>query len=274
MSWWLIVKDVWWAMPDLDSPHILILGGTAEAARLAANLTERYGAQLTVTTSLAGLTLAPGPLAGTVRRGGFGGEAGLAAWLQENRVQLVVDATHPFARQISANARRACDRENIPRLMLVRKPWHATAVDRWHDVPNLERAATLVSKLANRVFLSIGSVRLGAFAGLGDVHLVVRMIDPPVGPLPLDDYSVITGKGPFDEKAERKLLQEERIGALVSRNSGASATFGKIEAARALNLPVVMVASPTREVGEHVESLEGAVQWIADCVADIEELRL
>jgi precorrin-6A/cobalt-precorrin-6A reductase len=251
-------------MPALNTPHVLILGGTTEAARLAASLSERFGARLAVTTSLAGRTRTPGSVVGAVRVGGFGGAPGLAAWCSENQVTFVIDATHPFANVISSNARRACDTVDIPRLMLVRAPWCAEAADDWRKVASLEAAAAILPDIGKRIFLSIGAAHLAGFAGLHGVHLVVRMIDPPGDALPLADYSVILDKGPFDAAAERELLQREQIDALVSRNSGGSATFAKIKAARSLKLPVVMVTSPAREDGERVESVEGALQWIAD----------
>lgn len=254
-------------MPAPRSPHLLILGGTAEAARLAEAVRDRFGLALAVTSSLAGRTRAPGTLAGAVRTGGFGGAVGLAAWLRTERVNLVVDATHPFARQISANARRACDAENVPRLILARAPWQAESSDNWRCVSGLDTAAALLPDIAKRAFLSLGSAHLTAFAGLPGVHLVVRMIDPPAGRLPLVDYSVVLGRGPFDVAAELDLLRRERIDVVVSRNSGGAATVAKLHAARTLGLPVVMIAPPARELGDSVESLEGALQWITDRLA-------
>ena len=262
MCWSLTEKERWLAMRDLDAPHLLILGGTAEAARLADALHDRFGPKLAVTTSLAGMTRAPRALPGETRIGGFGGVDGLAAWLQAHHVGFVIDATHPFASQMSAHARQACSAVSVPRLSFVRAPWTAAESDNWRNVSNLDTAAALLPDIAKRVFLSIGSARLDLFSGLRNVHLVVRMIDSPEKPLPLVDYSVILSRGPFDEAAERKLLRDERIEAVVSRNSGGVATVAKIRAARALGLPVVMISPPVRETGECVESLKGALKWI------------
>ncbi len=264
-SWTEKVARLGMSVPD--SPHLLILGGTAEAARLASAARERFGSALAVTSSLAGRTRAPGALAGAVRTGGFGGVAGLVGWLRAERVGLVVDATHPFARQISANARQACDAEDVPRLIFARAPWWAESGDRWRCVSGLDTAAALLPDIARRAFLSLGSAHLSAFSGLRGVHLVVRMIDPPNGHLPLADYSIVLGRGPFDRAAEIDLLRRERIDVVVSRNSGGAATVAKLHAARTLNLPVVMIAPPAREAGECVESLEGALQWITDRLA-------
>lgn len=251
-------------MRDPDTPHLLILGGTSEAAQLADALHYRFGSALAVTTSLAGMTRTPRSLPGSVRVGGFGGADGLATWLRAHHVEFVIDATHPFASQMSANVRQACDAVSVPRLLFVRAPWTEKDGDNWRCVSNLNAAAALLPDIAKRVFLSIGAARLDLFSGLRNVHLVVRMIDPPEKSLPLVDYSVVLARGPFDEASERKLLRDERVEAVVSRNSGGVATVAKIRAARASGLPVVMITPPVRETGECVESLEGALQWITE----------
>ena len=253
-------------MPDRKR-HLLILGGTLEAAELAAATQRRFGSQLTVTTSLAGRTRAPAAVAGAMRLGGFGGAAGLATWLGTARVDMVVDATHPFAARISTNARHACAAAAVPRLILVRRPWVGDAGDNWRCVASLDRAAAVLPDFGKRVFLSVGSQGLRAFSGLGGVHLVVRMIDPPMEALPLEDYRLVLGGGPFDEASELRLLQGARIGVVVSRNSGGTATFAKIAAARRLGLPVVMVTPPPLEEGVRVDALEGALKWIGNQVA-------
>lgn len=254
-------------MRALEPSRLLILGGTSEAARLADAASQRFGATLEVTSSLAGITRDPASITGTVRAGGFGGVSGLAAWLRRERMQMVVDATHPFAVQISGNAREACTLEKVPRLVLSRAPWRSKLSDKWRNVSDLDTAAALLPDVAKRAFLSVGSVRLGAFSGLPGVHLVVRMIDPPTTRVPLADCSVILGRGPFDVEAERALLRRERIDAVVSRNSGGSATYAKIRAARELDLPVVMITPPTQETGQSVGSVEGALRWIGERIA-------
>lgn len=253
-------------MPDRKQ-HLLILGGTAEAAQLANAVQQNFAGHIAVTTSLAGRTRAPMAVAGAMRTGGFGGAAGLAAWLKTARIDMVVDATHPFAARISANARDACAAASAPRLILARRPWIAGAGDNWRLVPDLDSAAKVLPDFGKRVFLSVGSRGLRAFEGLAGVHLVVRMIDPPLDALPLCDYSLVLGRGPFDEESELRLLRDARIDAVVSRNSGGTATYAKIGAARRLALPVIMIAPPPLEAGTHVEALEGALQWIGERVA-------
>jgi precorrin-6A/cobalt-precorrin-6A reductase len=267
MSWSSIAQDKGLGMQALEPARLLILGGTSEAARLADAATRRFGATLEVMSSLAGTTRNPASIAGTVRAGGFGGASGLAMWLRRDNTHMVVDATHPFAVQISDNAREACALEKVPRLVFSRAPWQPKDGDKWRNVSDLDTAAALLPDVAERAFLSVGSVRLGAFSGLPGVHLVVRMIDPPQIPVPLANCSVILGRGPFDVEAERALLRRERIDAVVSRNSGGSATYAKIRAARELDLPVVMIAPPAQEIGQSVGSIEGVLRWIGKRIA-------
>src|SRR2546423_4693921 len=132
--------------------HVLILGGTAEARELAAALAARPGVR--VTTSLAGRVTRPGALAGDVRIGGFGGSEGLADWLREQRVDALVDATHPFAEGITANAARAVAATGVPAVVLCRPGWRPAPEDRWHPVASLAAAADLLPRFGPRVFLT------------------------------------------------------------------------------------------------------------------------
>lgn len=242
--------------------RLLILGGTGDAAALAEAAVARFRGRLEVTSSLAGRTRDPRPLPGEVRFGGFGGADGLARHLEARAVDMLVDATHPFAAHISANARRACRRAGVPRLILRRPPWTPRDGDRWTDAGDALEAKARVRAFGRRTFLALGSGELAAFRGLGGVPLVVRVAEPPARP-PIPGCEVVVGRGPFAEADERRLLRRHRIGLVVSRNSGGEAGYGKIAAARALGLPVVMIARPPAEPGEAVETVEEAVGWIA-----------
>ncbi|MCM2515457.1 cobalt-precorrin-6A reductase [Streptomyces griseoincarnatus] len=223
------------------SPHVLILGGTTEARRLAAALTARPGVR--VTTSLAGRVSRPGALDGEVRVGGFGGPDGLAAWLREERVDAVVDATHPFAATITGNAAAATAAARVPLLVLRRPGWQPGRGDRWHPVPSLEAAAAVLPALGRRVFLSTGRLGLAAFAGLTELSFVVRSVEPPEPPLPPHTH-VLLARGPFTVADETALLREHRVDVLVTKDSGGAATSAKLAAARDLGLPVVVVRRP------------------------------
>ncbi|MER6128025.1 cobalt-precorrin-6A reductase [Streptomyces sp. NPDC001795] len=222
-------------------PHILVLGGTTEARELAASLAARPGVR--VTTSLAGRVSLPGTLDGDVRIGGFGGAEGLTAWLREHRVDAVVDATHPFAARITANAAQAAAATGVPAVVLHRPGWSAGPGDRWHEAASLTDAAALLPQLGRRVFLTTGRLGLAAFAHLADLHFVVRSVEPPEPPMP-PDVEVLLARGPFTVEGETALLREHRIDVLVTKDSGGAATAAKLTAARDRGLPVVVVRRP------------------------------
>ncbi|MEU0005405.1 cobalt-precorrin-6A reductase [Streptomyces sp. NPDC006314] len=228
------------------SPHVLILGGTTEARRLAADLAARPGVR--VTTSLAGRVARPGALAGEVRTGGFGGPEGLAGWLRAHRVDVLVDATHPFAETITANAARAAAAASVPAIVLRRPGWRPGPGDDWTRVRSLAAAAETLPRLGRRVFLSTGRLGLPAFAHLTDLHFVVRSVDPPEPPLP-PDTEVVLARGPFTLADETELLRAHRIDVLVTKDSGGEATAAKLTAARERGLPVVVVRRPELPAG-------------------------
>lgn len=223
------------------SPHVLVLGGTTEARRLATELAARPGVR--VTTSLAGRVSRPGALDGGVRVGGFGGADGLARWLREHRVDAVVDATHPFAAAITANAARAAAATGIPAVVLRRPGWTPGPDDRWHWVGSLPEAAALLPSLGRRVFLTTGRLGLAAFAHLSELHFLVRTVEPPEPPMP-QDMEVLLTRGPFTPDDEQALLRAHRVDVLVTKDSGGEATAAKLTAARDLALPVVVVRRP------------------------------
>jgi precorrin-6A/cobalt-precorrin-6A reductase len=223
------------------SPHVLVLGGTTEARRLAAELAARPGVR--VTTSLAGRVSRPGALDGDVRVGGFGGADGLARWLREHRVDAVVDATHPFAAAITANAARAAAATGIPAVVLRRPGWTPGPDDRWHWAGSLPEAAALLPSLGRRVFLTTGRLGLAAFAHLSELHFLVRTVEPPEPPMP-QDMDVLLARGPFTPDDEQALLRAHRVDVLVTKDSGGEATAAKLTAARDLALPVVVVRRP------------------------------
>lgn len=241
--------------------HVLVLGGTTEASALAARLAGRR--DLHVTLSLAGRTAQPKPAPVPTRVGGFGGAEGLARWLGEHRIGAVIDATHPFAAVISRNAAAACAQAGAPLLGLRRPPWRAQAGDRWTEVSTMPEAVAALGPAPRRVFLTVGRLELPAFAAAPRHAYVVRTIEPIGDALPAPRVVAIRDRGPFDEADERALMREHGIEVVVTKNSGGAATYGKIAAARALGLPVVMVARPAKPAGPAVESVEAALAWIA-----------
>jgi precorrin-6A/cobalt-precorrin-6A reductase len=243
--------------------HLLILGGTGEAARLAGGAVARFGEWMAVTTALAGRTRHPGPVAGQIRIGGFGGAAGLAAYVIDHAVDCLIDATHPFAAEISRAARLAAERTAVPRLVLRRPPWARHPLDRWIEVDSIDAAAGLVGQIGKCAWLTVGAGAVAAFAPATGVRFVVRLIDPPREALPLALCEVVLGRGPFSLAEERHLLERHAIDVLVCKASGGAATEAKLIAARELSLPVIMVRRPPPEPGPAVDTVEAALDWLA-----------
>ena len=244
-------------------PRLLILGGTAEGRALADAAKARFGSSLAVISALAGRTRAPLLPAGEVRIGGFGGAEGLAVYLRDERIGLLIDATHPFATQISAQAREAAAQAGSERLVMVRPPWRPLPGDRWIDVDTVEEAAAAIPAEARRVFLTVGVRSLAPFTGRPDLWFLVRLVDEPAEPIPFAQHRLICARGPFAEANERALLEAHGIDCLVTRASGGDATVAKLTAARALGLPVVMVRRPPPPPGLCASSIEDALAWIA-----------
>jgi len=222
--------------------RILVLGGTWVARQQSEQLAQRPG--LSVTVSLAGRTAAPAAMPVPVRTGGFGGAEGLAVYLAEQRIDLLIDATHPYAAIISANAAVAAKQAKVRILALRRPPWTAQPGDRWIEVADMQDAARALGATPRRVFLALGRKDLTPFEAAPQHRYLIRSVDPVTPPLALPEAEYITARGPFGEAQERALLETNRIDIIVAKNSGGDATQGKIAAARALGLAVIMQRRP------------------------------
>ncbi|MFE7607518.1 cobalt-precorrin-6A reductase [Streptomyces celluloflavus] len=242
-------------------PRLLILGGTTEARRLAADLVASPLAPQ-VTTSLAGRVAAPRLPAGDVRIGGFGGPEGLARWLREHAVDALIDATHPFAGTISHNAAEAAATAHVPLLAVRRPGWVPGPGDDWHQVASLDEAAAALPDLGNRVFLTTGRMGLAHFAHLTGLWFLVRSVDAPEPPHP-PRMRTLLDRGPFTLDGERELLRRHRIDVLVTKDSGAAATAPKLTAAREAGIPVVLVRRPPAPEGVPVAADPAeAADWV------------
>lgn len=238
---------------------MLILGGSSEATALISALAGRT--DVAAILSLAGRTRAPLQQAVATRVGGFGGVVGLAAFIREHAVEVLVDATHPFAAQISANAREAAARTGCRLLLVTRPAWRPQAGDRWTEVATVADAAAALGPDPRRVFLTVGRLQLAAFAAAPQHHYLVRTIDPAGQEHGLADAAFITARGPFDATAEEELMRERRVDVLVTKNSGGAAAAAKLEAARRLGLPTILVRRPASADG--ALDVAGAVAAIA-----------
>ena len=240
---------------------ILILGGTTEASALARALVGdgRFHPMM----SLAGRTLHPRAQPIPCRTGGFGGAAGLADHLQAHGVKALVDATHPFAGQMTRHAAEAARLAAVPLLVVSRPRWTPEPGDRWTEVHDMQAAAHALGPTRRRVLLTIGQLELAPFAAAPWHHYLIRSIDPPSPDRLPPHCTVITASGPFAEADERRLMEAHGIQVLITKNSGGTATRPKLAAARTLGLEVIMVARPALPAGiETVASAAEAMAWL------------
>ncbi|WP_090879655.1 cobalt-precorrin-6A reductase [Bauldia litoralis] len=220
---------------------VLVLGGTTEAGQIGRALA---AADVPGVISYAGRTAAPTAQPMPTRTGGFGGVDGLAEYLRQEGITHVIDATHPFASQISKNAVDACARTGTPLIAFSREPWVAGPGDNWQHVGTVEQAAAALPDRPARIFLAIGKQYLQPFAVRLQHFYLLRLVDPPATTLALPDAEIVLARGPFTVEGDLALLRHHRITLIVARNAGGEGSRAKIEAARALSLPVIMIGRP------------------------------
>jgi precorrin-6A/cobalt-precorrin-6A reductase len=240
--------------------RILILGGTAEARRLAERMAAR--ADLEVTLSLAGRTASPVAQPVPVRVGGFGGSDGLAQYLKRERIAALIDATHPYAAVMAGNALRAAATTGVPLLALKRPPWAEVVGDRWSEAVDMRAAVDALGTVPCRVFLALGRKELTPFVAAPQHHYLVRSVDPVEPPLDLPHAHYVTARGPFAEADDRALLTAHGIEIVVAKNSGGGATYGKIAAARGLGVAVILLRRPALPAVLTVATVDDAMAWI------------
>jgi precorrin-6A/cobalt-precorrin-6A reductase len=226
------------------------------AAKLAADI--RFDTEL----SLAGRTRTPVEQPVPIRVGGFGGAEGLAHYLEERGVSCLIDATHPYAAQISANAAAAAELAGIPLIALRRSPWIRQAGDRWAEVESVAEAVTTIGARGRKIFLTLGRQELLPFEAAPQHRYLVRSVDPVEPPLALPHVQYLTSRGPFAEVDEARLLQEYGIEVVVAKNSGGPASYGKIAAARALGVEVVLIRRPNLPEVPSAETVEGVLAML------------
>lgn len=241
--------------------RILLLGGTTEANLMASAIAE---AGLSGVYSYAGRTEAPMGQPIHMRVGGFGGVAGLQDYLAGQGITHVIDATHPFAAQMSSNAVAACAAAGIPLIALERAPWQASAEDRWTHVADIAAAVVALAGPAKRVFLAVGRQHVDAFAAQPQHRYLLRLVDAPTGPLPLPLplADVVVARGPFTVAADTALMQDHGTELVVAKNAGGKGAVAKIAAARALGLPVLMIDRPMIPTRPVAHSVAGVMEWL------------
>lgn len=247
-------------------PKLLILAGTTEATALAR---AAAGRGIDGVVSFAGRVARPSRQPLPQRIGGFGGAAGLAAYLRAAAITHVVDATHPFAARMSRNAVAGCAAAGVPLIALTRPAWAPVAGDRWMRAPDIAAAVAALDRPRERVMLAIGRQHLADFAPHPQHFYLLRLVDPPAAPPPFPDAHVIVDRGPFDAEADRRLMAAHRIGLVVAKNAGGGGAYAKIAAARALGLPVVMIDRPDLPARAEAHDADAALAWVAHAGAPL-----
>jgi precorrin-6A/cobalt-precorrin-6A reductase len=238
----------------------LILGGTGDANQLA----ERFVREkIDAIYSYAGRTQIPLGHSLPTRTGGFGGAAGLADFIRQAGITHVIDATHPFAAEMSRNAVDACAAAGVPLLALERAPWVRMPGDNWIEVADIDAAVAALPEQGRRVFLAIGRQHIALFAARPQHIYTARFVDPPGDALPFRDIQVIVSRGPFTLESDRELMRSRSFDLLVARNSGGSGARAKIDAARELGLPVIMIERPALPERPRTDSVDEVLAWLA-----------
>ncbi|MDH2349799.1 cobalt-precorrin-6A reductase [Bradyrhizobium sp. SSUT112] len=236
----------------------LILGGTADASLLAAEIAR---AGIDAVYSYGGRTRAPADQPLPTRIGGFGGVSGLADYIRREDITHVIDATHPFAAEMSRNAVAACKDTGTPLIALERAPWTKAPGDNWIEIADVNAAVAALPEAAANVFLAIGRQHVAPFAAKPQHAYTLRFVDPPEAPLPFA-ADVIVSRGPFTLEGELAMLRARAITWIVARNSGGDGARAKIDAARRLGLPVIMISRPQLPERLRVESVAEIMQWL------------
>ena len=239
---------------------VLLLAGSAEARVLAGLLA--VAPEVQAVASLAGATRDPAPLPVPTRRGGFGGEDGQIAYLKADGFDTILDATHPFAARITARTARIAKQLDLPCLHVIRPEWQPQRGDKWTFVDSGLEASAHIPPASN-VFLATGTNTLPDFAGLNQCDLTCRRIDPPKNPFPLKNGRYLLGKPPFSVDDEIALFTRLKIDWLVTKNAGGEASRSKLDAARQMGLPVLMLKRPAMPDGPIVDNVGAAMQWLA-----------
>jgi precorrin-6A/cobalt-precorrin-6A reductase len=241
---------------------VLVLGGTGEARALAAALDGTEGVR--VVSTLAGRIANPRLPVGEVRVGGFGGAKGLAAYIREERIDAIVDATHPFAERVSWSAFEACTQTATRLLRLERPPFRRDPAIDWREVASLDEAAALLPQAGRRVFLTTGRQGLAAFAHVVAAFFLVRCVDAPDPDALPPDHEVLLDRGPFTLDGELALIDRHALDVLVTKDSGGEMTQAKLDAARDRGLPAIVVARPPRPASDTVQTVEEALAWLGE----------
>jgi len=243
----------------------LILGGTTEASDLARAVADRG---INAVFSYAGRVAKPRQQPVPTRVGGFGGVDGLVAYLRAGNISHVIDATHPFASGMSRNAVTACARAGVPLAALSRAAWQPLNGDQWREVADIDAAVQALQGPAQGVFLALGRMHLAAFTAQPQHHYLLRLVDAPDRD-PLPDCTVIVARGPFDLAGDIALMQRHKVQLVLCKNAGGTGARAKLDAARHLGLPVLMIARPELPERQEFARVDQVLDWLAHAGTDL-----
>jgi precorrin-6A/cobalt-precorrin-6A reductase len=239
--------------------RVLLLGGTTEANQIGRAL---VAAGVAGVYSYAGRTATPVPQPLPTRVGGFGGVDGLADYIRQEHITHVIDATHPFASQMSGHAVEACAKTSTPLIAYLREPWVESPSDKWQHVDSFESAASALPEQPARIFLAIGRQHLAPFAAQPQHFYLLRLVDVLDTAMPLPDTEIVLARGPFTIEGDLALLRAHRITHIVTRNAGGEGAKAKLDAARALGLPVIMIDRPSLPERSTAQNVEEIMRWL------------
>ncbi|AOX19910.1 cobalt-precorrin-6A reductase [Kozakia baliensis] len=239
--------------------RVLLLGGTTEASQIAQLLAN---AGIEAVFSYAGRTTKPVSQPIPVRVGGFGGVAGLVSYLRKAKITHVLDATHPFAAQMSCHAIAACAETDIPLLAFERLPWKPAEGDDWRSVPDIPSAVAALPSAASRIFLAIGRQHIEIFSARPQHEYLLRLVDAPAHPLPLPQAEIVIARGPFTIEGDAALMQAHRITHVVAKNAGGTGAQAKLDAARILGLPVILIERPAIPPRPVARTMKEVMAWL------------
>lgn len=239
--------------------RVLLLGGTTEAGQMARALAN---ADIDAVYSYAGRTKSPVAQPLPTRIGGFGGVAGLLEYLGEKKITHVIDATHPFAAGMSVNAFEACGDKAVPLIRFERTPWETRPGDNWTFVARLEDLPDTLPDTPARVFLAIGKQQIDLFSTKPQHHYILRLVDAPDAPLSLPNTTVLLARGPFAIAGDTALMRKHAITHVVAKNAGGTGARAKLDAARALGLPVIMANRPVVPGNTVAKTVAEVMTWL------------
>ena len=243
-------------------PRLLVLGGTYEAAVLAEKIHTQFAERIEVIYSMAGRTKPIRKFVTCVRIGGFGGSRGLADYVTKENINFLIDATHPFAKNISTNAYDACLSTDTPRLTFLRPPWNLPPGTKFVEVDDMAHAALILPDFSKRVLVTTGQNNLDELKNLIDIQFFIRVIGDADKKACPENYSFIKGHPPYSLEEELELMERYAIDGLLTKQSGGAATETKIIAAIRKRIPIVLIRRPLPEPGEHVANFEDALKWL------------